>query len=105
MRGRSHAPGTSLAASWGGAHRWPGGRARHKRACGQRPSLPADRQRAQTRVSSFGLLCIYDGAHGGETPQHWTHWGRHYEECERDLSKTERPPYVTNLKGASVRVT
>jgi hypothetical protein len=54
-------------------------------------------QRAQTRVSSFGLMCVYDGASGGETPQHWTHWGRHYEEFERDLTKTARPPYVTKV--------
>jgi len=55
-------------------------------------------QKAQTRVSSFGLMCIYDGSNGGETPQHWTHWGRHYEEFERDLSKVERPPYVTRIQ-------
>ena len=27
-------------------------------------------------------------------PQHWTHWGRHYEEFERDLSRTEVMPYL-----------
>lgn len=52
-------------------------------------------QKAQTRVSSFGLMCIYDGSSGGESAQHWTHWGRHYEEFERDLTKVARPPYVT----------
>jgi predicted phosphodiesterase len=57
-------------------------------------------QRAQTRVSSFGLMCVYDGARGGETPQHWTHWGRHYEEFERDLSKVARPPYITAIQGS-----
>ena len=51
-------------------------------------------QKAQTRVSSFGLMCIYDGSSGGESAQHWTHWGRHYEEFERDLTKA-RPLYVT----------
>ena len=55
-------------------------------------------QRAQTRVSSFGLMCVYDAANGGETPQHWTHWGRHYEENERDLTKVERPPYVLQIQ-------
>ena len=40
-------------------------------------------------------MCAYDdAAWDGEAPQHWTFWGRHYEEYERDLSKTERPPYV-----------
>ena len=57
-------------------------------------------QRAQTRVSSFGLMCVYDGAKGGETPQHWTHWGRHYEEYERDLSKVARPPYVLQVQNS-----
>ena len=41
-------------------------------------------------------MCIYDGEHGGEAPQHWTHWGRHYEEYERDLSRTEVLPYLKN---------
>ena len=51
-------------------------------------------QQSQTRLSSFGMLCLYDGADGGEAPQHWTHWGRHYEEFERDLSRTEVMPYL-----------
>eukprot|EP00966_Prymnesium_polylepis_P092352 2137977-Prymnesium_polylepis.1 len=46
----------------------------------------------QTRVSSFGLMCIYDGANGGEAPEHWTHWGRHYEEYERCLLYTSPSP-------------
>lgn len=57
-------------------------------------------QKAQTRVSSFGLMNVFDGSKGGETAQHWTHWGRHYEEFERDLTKTARPPYVTSIKGS-----
>lgn len=57
-------------------------------------------QRGQTRVSSFGLMRLYDGGEGGETPQHWTHWGRHYEEYERDLTKVARPPYVSQALGA-----
>ena len=54
-------------------------------------------QAGQTRPASLGMLCLYDSAHGGEAPQHWTHWGRHYDEYERDLTRTARPPYVTNL--------
>ena len=42
----------------------------------------------------LGMLCVYDSAKGGEQPQIWTHWGRHYEEYERDLSKQEVLPYV-----------
>lgn len=58
-------------------------------------------QKAQTRVSSFGLMNVYDGSKGGEMAQHWTHWGRHYEEYERDLTKVARPPYVTSIRGST----
>ncbi|KAL1504531.1 hypothetical protein AB1Y20_010933 [Prymnesium parvum] len=54
-------------------------------------------QKAQTRASSFGFMCVYDGEKGGETAEHWTHWGRHYEEFERDITKTELAPYVKKL--------
>ena len=56
-------------------------------------------QRGQTRVSSFGLLNLYDGSDGGEAPQHWTHWSHHYELYERDLSKTAFPPYILKFRG------
>ena len=55
-------------------------------------------QKGQTRSSSFGLMCLFDSAEGGESPQHWTHWGAHYEEFERDLTKTALPPYVTQTR-------
>jgi len=58
-------------------------------------------QRAQTRLSSMGMMCVYDGGGGGEAPQHWTHWGRHYEEFERDLTKVGRPPYITGRANAA----
>ena len=46
----------------------------------QHPLGTPREQKAQTRVSSFGFMCIYDGGDGGERPEHWTHWGSHYEE-------------------------
>ena len=49
-------------------------------------------------ASSFGMLCVYDGADGGEVPQVWTHWGRHYEEFERDLSRQEVLPYLREIR-------
>ena len=55
-------------------------------------------QKGQTRASSFGMLCVYDGADGGEVPQVWTHWGRHYEEFERDLSRQEVLPYLREIR-------
>ena len=56
-------------------------------------------QQGQTRSSSFGPLCVYDGADGGEVPQVWTHWARHYEEYERDLARTEVMPYLRKFRG------
>jgi len=58
-------------------------------------------QTGQTRVSSFGMMCVYDGSDGGEAPQHWTHWSRHYELYERDLTKTAFAPYVLQFKAGS----
>ena len=55
-------------------------------------------QKGQTRASSLGMLCVYDAAAGGEQPQFWTHWGRHYEEFERDLTKTALPPYLLQAR-------
>ena len=51
-------------------------------------------RKSQTSESDLGMLCVYDGADGGEAPQVWTHWGRHYEEYERDLSRMEQLPYL-----------
>lgn len=70
----------------------------------QHPLGTPREQRAQTRVSSFGLMRVYDASAGGETAQHWTHWGRHYEEFERDLTHTERPPYVKKVMGGDLSV-
>ena len=52
-------------------------------------------QTGQTRVV-FGLMRLYDGTAGGETPQHWTHWTAHYQTYERDLERTEPAPYLTS---------
>ena len=46
----------------------------------QHPLGTPREQKAQTRVSSFGFMCVYDSGDGGERPEHWTHWGSHYEE-------------------------
>ena len=43
-------------------------------------------------VGSF--MKVYDGADGGEAPEHFTTFCAHYAEFERDLSKTELAPYV-----------
>jgi len=50
-------------------------------------------QRGQTRVV-FAPLCVYDTHCGGEAPQHWTHWGHHYEVYARDLSLTTLAPWA-----------
>ena len=55
-------------------------------------------QKAQTRESSHGLMRLYDGADGGEAPQHWTHWGRHYELYARDTSKTDLAPWALKVR-------
>ena len=43
-------------------------------------------------------LCVYDAGQGGESDQYWTHWGRHYEEYERDLTRTEVLPYLKDIR-------
>lgn len=59
-------------------------------------------QSGATRVV-FGLMKLYDGTAGGEAPQHWTHWTKHYETYARDLSRTQKPPYLLNLRAANAR--
>eukprot|EP00312_Isochrysidales_sp_CCMP1244_P010681 CAMPEP_0196703964 /NCGR_PEP_ID=MMETSP1090-20130531/56980_1 /TAXON_ID=37098 /ORGANISM="Isochrysis sp, Strain CCMP1244" /LENGTH=121 /DNA_ID=CAMNT_0042043841 /DNA_START=9 /DNA_END=374 /DNA_ORIENTATION=- len=57
-------------------------------------------QKGQTRVV-FGPMRIYDGSTGGELPQHWCHWTRHYELYARDLSRTAAAPYLQSYLARS----
>ena len=40
----------------------------------------------------MGYMRVYDsgGEDCGEAPLHWTHWGQHYTEFERDLKRTQQ---------------
>ena len=57
-------------------------------------------QQAQTRQVSYGLIRLYDGSEGGESPVHWTHWGRHYETYARDTSLTDLAPWAERFRPA-----
>ena len=41
---------------------------------------------------------VYDGLEGGEAPEHFTTFGAHYAEFERDLSKTECAPHTMQFR-------
>ena len=62
-------------------------------ACGLTSRRLSPQEHADPSVKGTGLvgtfMRVYDGTDGGECPEHFTMFGAHYAELERDLSKTE----------------
>ena len=67
-------------------------------ACGLTSRRLSPQEHADPSVKGTGLvgtfMRVYDGTDGGECPEHFTMFGAHYAEFERDLIKTELAPYV-----------